>query len=261
MQGELIRAGEEFPFETDDGDEFVFRDLDGELIADYTVTTKIAGTVVPISGIIAETQAEEARIVDTIATVTGILSENDAMNSYSFEAEADVEYAIYLTSEDFDAYLHLYNADGEEIAFNDDGGGDLNALIVYKAPEDGLYTVGIDSFQDGAQGSYTLSISHPTTTINGFLAAGKPTDTSIDVEEDMTYFVIVTSDVFDTILTVLDENGNEAAVNDDRGDGTTNSFVWFTAASSGSYTIQVSSFDGTGTGDFVVLIGSFVAAE
>ena len=35
MQGELIRAGEEFPFDTDDGDEFVFRNAEGAVRALY----------------------------------------------------------------------------------------------------------------------------------------------------------------------------------------------------------------------------------
>lgn len=260
MQGELIRAGEEFPFDTDDGDEFVFRDAEGELFARYTVTTKIADEIVPISGLIREPQADESRIVDSIATVSGTLSENDAMNSYSFEGEADVDYFVWLTSDDFDTYLHIYDASGEEIAYNDDGGGSLNALVVFTAPEDGLYTVGIDSFQDGASGSYILSISHSTTTTLDVLAKGSK-NIAIDVEAGTTYFVIVTADVFDTTLTVLDENGDQVASNDDRGDGTTNSLVWFTAASTGTYTVQVSSYNGEGTGAFTVLIGSFELVE
>lgn len=261
MQGELIRAGEEFPFNTDDGDEFVFRDLDGELLTHYTVTTKIADEIVPISGLIAEAQVDESRIVDAIATVTGTLSENDAMNSYSFEGAVDVEYLVWLTSEDFDTYLHIYDASGEEIAYDDDSGGNLDAFVIFTAPADGIYTVGIDSFQDGASGDYVLSISHPITVISSFLAAKGPTDTAIEVEEGVTYFVFADSDEFDTVLRVLDVNSDEVVANDDRNDGSTNSFVRFTASSTGTYTVRVGGYESGDTGQFSILLGSFVAAE
>ncbi|MEM6837545.1 MAG: tetratricopeptide repeat protein [Cyanobacteria bacterium P01_C01_bin.120] len=62
--------------------------------------------------------------------------------------------------------------------------------------------------------------------------------------------IIMTSEDFDTVLTLLGPNGEEVAFNDDYG-GTLNSRIVYTAADSGDYTIQSKSFDGEG-GDFSI---------
>ncbi|MEM6521885.1 MAG: tetratricopeptide repeat protein [Cyanobacteria bacterium P01_D01_bin.71] len=57
--------------------------------------------------------------------------------------------------------------------------------------------------------------------------------------------IIMTSEDFDTVLTLLGPDGEEVAFNDDYG-GTLNSRIVYTAADSGDYTIQSKSFDGEG---------------
>ncbi|HRO03277.1 MAG TPA: hypothetical protein PLS69_06700, partial [Terricaulis sp.] len=55
-----------------------------------------------------------------------------------------------------DPYLRLYNARGDEVAADDDGGGDLNALLEYTAETTGNYFVEAGAFADSGTGGYTL---------------------------------------------------------------------------------------------------------
>jgi hypothetical protein len=66
---------------------------------------------------------------------------------------------ISLTARDnaFDTVLHLFNAAGQEIAYNDDGGPGYNSLIQdFILPADGEYTIRVGSFGGYGGGPYTL---------------------------------------------------------------------------------------------------------
>ncbi len=70
---------------------------------------------------------------------------------------AGKSYTIDLVSRDFDSYLRLENSAGQQLAEDDDSGGDLNARIVFQAPKDDTYRIIATSF-DGKTGNYTLTI-------------------------------------------------------------------------------------------------------
>ena len=62
--------------------------------------------------------------------------------AYDFTANAEDVLDAQLSSEVFDAYLVLLDADGAELAMDDDSGMDLNAHIAaYALPESGQYTL------------------------------------------------------------------------------------------------------------------------
>jgi len=67
-------------------------------------------------------------------------------------------YKIDLRSEEFDSYLRLEDADGKELAFDDDSGGFPHARIVYAPGKDGTYKVIATTFKGGATGKYTLTV-------------------------------------------------------------------------------------------------------
>ena len=56
-----------------------------------------------------------------------------------------------------DPFLRLEDAAGKELARDDDGGGELNARILFRAPKDGKYTIVATTF-DGSTGPYSLSV-------------------------------------------------------------------------------------------------------
>ncbi|TVP57478.1 MAG: peptidase [Nodularia sp. (in: Bacteria)] len=60
----------------------------------------------------------------------------------------------------------------------------------------------------------------------------------------------LTSESFDTIITLLAPNGTTVAENDDGPDGTTNSLLFTRIQETGNYIIRVRSFGETGVGPF-----------
>jgi thiol-disulfide isomerase/thioredoxin len=71
---------------------------------------------------------------------------------------ADKLYRIDMQSADFDAFLRLENAAGQQLAFNDDGGDALNARLVQKIDAAGEYSI-VATSHDGKAGKYTITVS------------------------------------------------------------------------------------------------------
>ncbi|MEI7684695.1 MAG: PPC domain-containing protein [Planctomycetota bacterium] len=76
---------------------------------------------------------------------------------HTVELKAGKTYTINLVSQ-FDNYLRLENAAGQQLAADDDGGGNLNARIVFACPADGQYRIIATSF-GGGTGPYNLQVS------------------------------------------------------------------------------------------------------
>lgn len=62
--------------------------------------------------------------------------------------------------------------------------------------------------------------------------------------------IVLTSDSFDTILTLIDSEGMTVAENDDGPDGTTNSMLFTSIESGDTYTIRVQAFGKANGGPF-----------
>lgn len=76
---------------------------------------------------------------------------------HTFPMKAGQTYTINLTSP-WDNFLRLENPQGQNVAMDDDSGGNLNARIIYQAPQDGWYRIIVTTFAAGATGSYTLNV-------------------------------------------------------------------------------------------------------
>lgn len=74
----------------------------------------------------------------------------------------------------------------------------------------------------------------------------------LDLEAGDVVTVVLTSEDFDTVLTLLGPDGEEVAFNDDFGN-TLNSRIVYSVDEAGSYTIVTKSFDGEG-GDFSLAV-------
>lgn len=284
QEGTPIAAGENYEFTTYDGHQFVFKDAAGSVIGNYTAAVADSGEVLPISGfseeewIDIEPEVVAEPTVDSVVvapgetearslpvTLNGTLASDVESNSFTLEAQADIPYIIYMASTDFDTYVIVRDADNTELAWNDDinlRGGNLNSLLTFVPSTSGTYTIAIDSYVEGAAGDYTFSIATPDTRISSYYAnTVGATDTTFEVEAGKTYFVFANSDELDTTLTVLDETGNQVVMNDDMGNGITNSFVWFEAQSTGTYTLRVAGYDALKSGTFELLTGAFAPAS
>ena len=100
---------------------------------------------------------------------TGKLSSTDPMDKvltksyhqvHTFKMTAGDTYTIDLESREFDTYLRLEDSAGNQLAKDDDSGGDLNARIVHKASKDDTVRIIVTSYKGGITGSYTLTIRH-----------------------------------------------------------------------------------------------------
>jgi hypothetical protein len=75
-------------------------------------------------------------------------------------------------------------------------------------------------------------------------------DYTVKLNKGDNVVIDLSSDSFDTILTLLAPNGSTVAENDDGPDGTTNSLLFTRITETGTFIIRVRSFGETGVGAF-----------
>ncbi|MEL6407732.1 MAG: PPC domain-containing protein [Chloroflexota bacterium] len=106
---------------------------------------------------------------------------DDEVVEYEIELEEGQEIEISVESDDFDTYLTLLDEDGDEVASDDDGGDDLNSLIIYEVEDDGTYTIEVGAFPNGADadGDFELSVEEV-----GNSSSGDKDDDDDDRDDD-----------------------------------------------------------------------------
>jgi formylglycine-generating enzyme required for sulfatase activity len=86
------------------------------------------------------------------------ISDGQSLAAKVFEVrlQAGKTYFIAMNSKDLDSFLVLQDKTGKELAFDDDRGGDLNALLVYTATEEDTYKIYTASLK--GTGSFLLIV-------------------------------------------------------------------------------------------------------
>jgi hypothetical protein len=108
--------------------------------------------------------AQDALPIEIGQSVDGELSDDVAEVQYVFTADEGTTIVATQVSSDFDSYLILLDAEGDEIAFNDDGAGNLNSRIgPFTLPDDGEYTLVSTSYayrtrDETVDGEFTLTL-------------------------------------------------------------------------------------------------------
>lgn len=101
-----------------------------------------------------------------VFNVAEALTEKDARDTirkesfcriYKVELKAGNSYTIDMVSNEFDTYLRLEDETGRQIAFDDDGGGDLNARLSFTPSRTATYRIVATSFRT-AMGRFTLTV-------------------------------------------------------------------------------------------------------
>jgi Ca2+-binding EF-hand superfamily protein len=92
--------------------------------------------------------------------------------------EAGKTYQIDHKSRAFDAYLYLEGPDGEVLARDDDGGGNLDSRIVHPATTTGTYRLIATSLNGNATGAFSISV-RVVDGSSGPLPTGSPEPTEI----------------------------------------------------------------------------------
>ena len=130
-----------------------------------TISTLITIVVIFLLSILV-TSAQQSRLIAYDEVLTGELDSQVYEQFYTFEGQAEETILIQMraTSEDprLDSYLFLRDSEGNELAFDDDAGGNLNSLIgPYTLEESGVYTVVATRFMQAegtSTGEYELSV-------------------------------------------------------------------------------------------------------
>ena len=95
----------------------------------------------------------------------------------------------------------------------------------------------------------TLSSQDIPTGFGGFFR-----DYTVRLEAGDQVAIDVMSDEFDTVVSLIDANGNITSENDDGPDGTTNSLLFSRITQSGIYTVRIQSYAGQGEGAFYLKV-------
>ena len=203
-------------------------------------------------------------------------------DTYALQTRAGQRLQVVMRSEAFDSYLEVYKSstDGDPVTSDDDGLGEgVNARARFTA-EGGTYIIRARTLGGLEGGDYTLEASdrgaaprapRPTAIRLGDKVGGEISDRS-PVEEDGQYgeytyngysfraregerfAITLESDDFDPIVRVgrMGRGGGfeELAQNDDSGAGGLNSYLVFTAPSSGEFVVRAAPLDGQADGDY-----------
>jgi hypothetical protein len=200
-------------------------------------------------------------------TASSELSADAPAVSFTFEGAADQYVTITMISDDFDCYLALLDPQGNEIATDDDGAGDLDSLIgPIGLTETGTYTVVAQSYgyyngrDTSAAGDFTLQLSafearaiEYTQTVEGELTSDELTAAyTFRGQGNDAVIIRMESTDFDSYLTLVGPDGVELMYNDD-GAGNLNSLIGpFVLPETGEYVINARSLGGTDTGNYTL---------
>jgi ribosomal protein L37E len=194
----------------------------------------------------------------------------------SFEAEDGFAYTIETFDlGEIDTIIFLYDAQGQELAHNDDGTDEPYASrITWVAPDTGIYYAMVRDLAGdsaGPEATYSLSVKE-SPFVEGAdpfepdddLASARPIDTTgthqahtfhTSTDVDYVYFSAqggkryaietggLTGDC-DTVIFLYDRDGVELDLNDDAGEEVLSSLLEWTAPSSGTYYVEVRDFGG-----------------
>lgn len=208
--------------------------------------------------------------------------QNKPVQAFEVALQAGKNYQIDLKSIEFDSFLFLLDSSGRVLANDDDGGGDLDARIIYAVKTSGTYRIHACGFDDSANGKFTLSIAETKaaadsedgkalaaqalkldkgsltfegslTTNDGRYARKRAKAFTIKLEADKSYKIDLVSNSFDAYLHLQDADGTPLAEDDDGG-GDLNARIMYEAKRTGEYRILACSLDPNGSGKFTLTV-------
>ena len=207
----------------------------------------------------------------------GTLDYDGDEDVFVFEAQQQRIYDIHVTPGTLeDSVLELWDADGFELAYNDDYGYSPASRLIWQAPETGSHYLAVGGY---GTGSYTLTVTltdiaddHADLQSGATAAAvGEATEGALDHDYDVDYFVfeaqqgqiydihVTLGTLEDSVLDLWDADGFHLANNDDYGDSLASRLIW-RASASGDYYVSVGGY-GTRTGSYALAIGTAQATD
>jgi uncharacterized repeat protein (TIGR01451 family) len=111
---------------------------------------------------------DDLRFISINQTLNGSISPAGDIDNYYFNGTAGQRITLRMnrTSGSIDPYLELFSPTGFRVAFNDNGGGGVNALINgYLLPQNGLYVIRARSVNNFT-GNYQISVTADSVPLN-----------------------------------------------------------------------------------------------
>lgn len=204
------------------------------------------------------------------------ISPADDSDWFAIEMIEGRPYRFFLNGVDpdplADPLLTLFDAQGNQVAVDDDGGAGVNSYLTFTSPTGGPYFAAVSSFNGGSAGRYELRVvdtdvpGHAYTDEN-LDPAGDDRISNIDIPGDIDawrveleagvrYVIEVNgtgeTPLRDAFLTIVDAEDNRVASDDDSGNGM-DARLRFTPETGGTYYIQASGLGGS-TGWYQVSI-------
>ena len=107
------------------------------------------------------TQDVLLEIEDALAEGDAHLDNGSPYDVHLFEGQARQIVRITLVSDEFDAFLLLWDTFGEELARNSDGSEGSNAEIVFRLPAAGQYPIFVsaNAYDESGKGAYRLTVA------------------------------------------------------------------------------------------------------
>ncbi len=211
------------------------------------------------------------------AVATGALDPAGDKDWFRMQLDAGATYRVFLDADGegeaalSDPLVRILNAQGEEIARDDDGGDGLNAYLEFTAPARGAYFVEAGGFSEEAEGRYRLRL------VAGDIPGDATTDVSLSAEGDaresrlspsgdrdwygleldagetvrLSLINAPQGGVGDPLMVVYDSNGAEVARDDDSG-GDLNAYLEFSASEAGRFFVEARGFSDEAEGAYVL---------
>jgi len=220
----------------------------------------------------------------TGAAVEGEFSPAGDVDWYRMRVEQGQRYSVTLDGvpaadgNAVDPVLTIYDAEGNQLAFNDDANASLNAALRFSPQQSGEVFVEARAYGEQETGRYTLAATSAPTPPDSVgndvntrarIAAGRPVSGQLEFEGDADWYRFsartgqryrITLEgaeggepLGDPLLRVLDREGNELAMNDDSELGL-NSALDFTPQRSGDVFIEARGYADAYVGDYVLTV-------
>lgn len=218
--------------------------------------------------------------------VEGDISQGGDLDWFRMSVERGQRYRITLDgvaegeNAAIDPLLVVYGADGGQLAFNDDTGKSLNSALDYVPAQSGEVFVEARGFSEQATGRYRIAVSAsalPADDVgNDFatstrIAPGASASGNLEYPGDVDAYRLTarTGNVYrislsgaegagealgDPVVVVKNRQGEELASNDDRGDGSLNSYLEFVPQTSGDVVLEARSLGDAGAGAYTISI-------
>jgi len=225
---------------------------------------------------LASVDTDDDRTISYGQTLNGTINPAYDRDSYYFSGSAGdiVTIRMNKANSNLDPYVELWK-DGRLIGQNDDGGGNLNALLVTTLPDSGTYRIVARGY-GSSTGAYTLQLTKESARDPDdyrWIAYGQSLQGTINPnnDRDIYYFGGTANRVvsirmnkidsgLDSFLELWSPSGSLVAVNDDGG-GDNNSWLVATLPSDGTYRIVARSWNYSSSGRYTISVNRVTASN